>query len=514
MRSLALSLLLAGFLCGQSNDQQKFSVSGTVVSSLDSQPVRNALVEMNGQTQRSAMTGQDGHFQIDGVTGGTYFVSARRPGFDQQFRQQQIKVDGNTSSITVKLAPLGKITGMVLDRDGEPIEGVSIQVLMEQINNGRKQWGMRGAANSDETGAYQVEDLPAGSYMLRTQMKQLYYARTRSEAARYIYPATYYPDSPSMDGAQKIDVAAGQEAKADFTLRSARGTRVSVIPVPASGNNTWAFIGPDSEELQMGGSNNARMDKSGVLTFDAVPPGNWKITVRSQEMGANQGGGNQGGPMQMMMGEVPIDVGATDIDNVQVQLAKPVDIPVTLSGAQNSNVIVQLFGKNGMVGGGSTSVDQNGGGKIPGVMPGTYRVSVPNMGGSNCVTAITSGSQDLSREELVVTAGAPVAPIQVVQSGTCAQLTVNVNGQVQGQIAIVIVSDRKTFEPWVSAIQGGQFTLRDLSEGDYKVYAFDDVNNLEYANPEVMSSYKGEAVHLEAGQTTSVQLEMNVRLGK
>jgi hypothetical protein len=55
------------------------------------------------------------------------------------------------------------------------------------------------------------------------------------------------------------------------------------------------------------------------------------------------------------------------------------------------------------------------------------------------------------------------------------------------------------------------FTIAGLNEGDYRMYAFDDGSNLEYANPDALRQFKNHTIHLEAGQKSSVQLEINER---
>ena len=513
MRVLSLvcvSLLLFSVVARPQTDsnQQKYNISGTVVSATDGQPVRGALVEIIAAERKSGMTGADGHFEIDGVAAGYVNINARRPGFNGQNQPlQRFKIDGNTDSIRLKLTPLSKISGRVLDRQGEPIEGVFIKCLVEQITNGRKQWQQRGGANSDETGNFLLEDLTPGRYILGTQEKQLYMVQPKAEAARYIYPPTFYPDSPSRDLAQQMELTPGQDMKVDMTLRSARGTRVSLITVPAS-NEVAATIGAEDE--QYGGGINALADKSGALVFAAVPPGNWRIVVRSGGRMGMHGGSMTAGD-DTLYGELPVEVGSTDIDNLKLPLGKLSDIPVIVSGMQNPTVALQLVSKNGMIAGGSEP-EQNGELKIRRVAPGTYRVVVQVYGGTTgCVTSMMSGSQDLMRDELTISTGSQAAPILVTESSTCAQLSVSSNQNA----TVVIVSDRKAFDPKIATVAGTNSALiGGLSDGDYKVYAFDDITDLEYANSEAMRDFKGQSVHLESGQKASVQLEVNERRAK
>src|SRR5947207_1867949 len=64
---------------------QTYSLSGTVTNAATGEPIRRALVHVNGPVQLAAFTGPDGRFQISGVPQGEAFVTAEKPGFfDEQ----------------------------------------------------------------------------------------------------------------------------------------------------------------------------------------------------------------------------------------------------------------------------------------------------------------------------------------------------------------------------------------------------------------------------------------------
>jgi hypothetical protein len=427
---------------------------------------------------------------LDGLNGGLVTLSVRRPGFAQL--QQNVKLGANLDAVRLELIPLSRISGRILDGEGEPIEGILVQCIAQQIVGGRKQWAFHGGAFSDEGGGYEIEDLPPGTYILLTRQKELYITQPKSEAARYVFPSGYYPNAPSRDLAQHLDLAPGVGMRADITLHEVRGTRVSVTMVPAVEGVT-ASIGQEDDQF---GASNSAAGKSGEVIFPAVPPGSWKIVGRTQ------------GSKENLYGELVVGVGSADIENLKLPLGKLADIPVSVTGEGQPKFLLQLFSKAGVTSG--STLEVNGEMKIPAVQPGTYRVTVQSTNGDSCVTSMMSGSQDLLHDSLVVSAGAPAAPIQITASSNCAQITVS----TKGQSMVLVTSSNPTFEPQQVPVRGDSVALKDLADGDYRVYAFDDVSNLEYANPEAMRDFKGEDVHLEAGQKASVQLEVNVRMGQ
>ncbi len=487
-------LLLASLGLAQTQDQQKFRVIGSVVNSATGEPVRGALVELNGPDHRSGMSGIDGRFEMDDVLGGQAFINAQRPGFMSQQTQQFVTVGASLESFVVKLDPLSSISGHIMDTDGEPVDGIAIQCLREFIVNGRKQWQAANGATTDETGQFLIEDVPAGTYILRTQQKPLYMAVPhKSEASRYVYPATYYPDANSRDLAQRLEIGPGQQLKIDMSARAIRAAHVSLTTVPPS-PFVMASIsnGDDQGEQAFAQMNRA----TGILTIAAVPPGSWKLLVNGPF-----GGGGDG--QQTMHGELPIEVGATDLENLKVPLYKLQDIPVLESGGTAN---IQLLSDNGPIGFGT--VAQNGESRILNVQPGKYRV-IAHPAGQGCITSLTAGSQNLFRDELVVASGANTPPIQVVLSENCPSLMVKVNSK--SPAFVIVTNFQPGYDPSAVGVSGQSVTLSNLTPGEYIVYAFDEITDLEYANPDVMRSFKSQMVQLEAGQGTSVQLDINER---
>lgn len=497
LASFGLSLF-ASLVLAQTQDQQKCNITGTVVNSATGEPVPRAMVQMNGRDHRVAMSGNDGRFEMDDVVAGQAFIVAQRPGFSaDQSQQQSVTVAEGMDSLVIKLNPLSRISGQVVDSDGEPIDGISVQCWREFINNGRRQWQQANTAIADETGRYLIEDVQPGVYVIRTQQRPMYISvPQKSEASRYVYPATYYPDANSRDLAQRVEVGSGQDVKADMSIRAVRAAHISLITVPA-----FPFVMASiTDGDEQGEQNFARLNKAtGILTLPAVPPGSWTIVVRNPIERTIDG-------RPAMYGELPVQVGSADIDNLKVPLYALQDIPVIESGGSSN---VRLAADNGPTGYGAMS--QNGEAKLMNVQPGTYRVTA-NPTAKGCITSVTAGSQNLLREELVVAAGASAPPIQVVHSENCPTLTVKVNSKASA--FIIVTNFQQSFEPQPRSVSNQSTTFSNLAPGAYSVFAFDDISDLEYANPEAMRNFKGQIVQLEAGQETSVQLDLNERLAK
>ena len=158
------------------------------------------------------------------------------------------------------------------------------------------------------------------------------------------------------------------------------------------------------------------------------------------------------------------------------------------------------------------AMNQEGGVVLKNVQPGTYRVVIQTMNGQNCVDSVSSGSLDLTRNDLVVSASSPPQPINVTLTTTCGQLDLSVNQTTQANV--LVIADSHALDPITAMVSSDKITLRNLSPGDYTVYAFTDVTGLEYTNPEVMRSFSGQHITLAAGQKASLTLDVIDREAK
>jgi len=488
-------------LFAQTGNQPLFNVTGTVVNSVSGAPIRGALVRLSSTELHTTTADSSGHFEFAGLPSGVAYVSAVRPGFDsrdrrQEQKQSQIKIGPAMDPLLVKLNPLAKISGRVVDEDGEPIEAVNVQSFREQIFNGYMQWRPGNIAETDEAGFFTLEDLAAGSYQLRTGQKRLYTVPpTRSEAARYIYPPVFYPNAANRDAAQPIAVSPGADLKIDFALHSIRAARVSFVTVPPY-EHVRAIIG-DEEGAPLADQLPLTDPVTGAYVLAAVPPGNWKLIVHDRLSGRSN-------HQETPWGELPLEVGHADIENLQVPMAKLPDIQVLTTGPPAGSNNIQLISAKGRIY--AATPTPNGEMWLHGVEPGSYRV---NAGfGFYCFASITSESSDLLREELLVTPGSNPAPIQLVPGDNCASLKLlpSANSDV-----IVTSTNPPGFALQLLQVSESGYTVTGLHEGEYHVYAFDDATALEYANPAALRGFKSQTVQLETGQTATVQLEVNHR---
>jgi hypothetical protein len=81
------------------------------VNAVTGEPIRRALVQLEGESERSTLTDANGQFEFAGLPAMQANVTARKPGFfgEEELegggQLKSILVGGDTPSVPVKLTP-------------------------------------------------------------------------------------------------------------------------------------------------------------------------------------------------------------------------------------------------------------------------------------------------------------------------------------------------------------------------------------------------------------------------
>lgn len=527
----ALSSIFFAFLCLAQGPQQlepgkTYTLSGTVTNAATGEPIRRAVVHVNGPVQLSSFTGPDGRFQFTGIPQGQVFVTAERPGFfDEQSLHPGgytslnfgISVGPGTNELHLQLTPEATIRGRVLDPDGEPVEGLQLQLIAQEIQEGRKVFQPRASAETDENGTYKMEGVTPGLYFIQTIVHPLFsQSWIRSVDA---YPPQYYPNSPDLASAQALELKAGQEAEADFTVHAAPTATISGIVSGAPQNGVSISYGNgDGQDSDAG---YMQLDPAtGKFVLRTVPFGSWTLHFTSNDVQGNTS-----------YAEQQIDVNRPEITGIQVALQPLPSIPVVInrgasSGSvgpgssgpqanQGRGVQLQLVSSNPNGERYSASPQPNepqGSISFQGVRPGKYKV-VAQAFGPDCIESVSQGGVDLSRNDLLISPGSQPQPITVSLRNDCATLTGSVRSESPTAGGLVLlIPEASNADPQLAPVESNRnFTFSDLTPGTYRVWGFSNVAGLEYANPDALREYPNQQVELAPGQKSSVNLDLVMR---
>ena len=85
------------------------------------------------------------------------------------------------------MLPQGVISGRVVDEDGDPISGASVQILRQAYMRGRKQLTPAQSNMTNDKGEYRIFGLAPGKYFVT--------ATHSSVEFEQVYGVTYYPNA-------------------------------------------------------------------------------------------------------------------------------------------------------------------------------------------------------------------------------------------------------------------------------------------------------------------------------
>jgi len=542
-RILFLLLLPSSLFCfgGQvvegplnpTNQTSRHTVTGTVTNAVTGEPARRALVQMYGAASGAVLTGSDGRFQFADVPEGRIFFNMQKPGFSDPANSAGrpnpgLTVGSGKNDFHLALLPNSKIVGHIIDADGEPLENVQVQILLEQIWQGRKQWQPRNNAATDEDGSYCAEDLTPGRYVVFAMGGAV--PQQSSNGPREVIAPRYYPAAPDLASAQPVDLRAGQEFRADFRLRAERGYRVTVqvSGVPAGQGVGFSMRNADGQNFW---SEGMQFDQAhGQLIVPALPSGVWTLSLNAND---TQGHGYQT--------RQEIAVSHTDLD-LQIPLRPAASIPVTVNhpatqapDTEQPQILQMINGQKVMKPGisatliptdasimQSIALQMQGDPPVLGfndVPPGKYKLDV--QAGNECVESAWYGSVDLTRDYVVIDANGGTQPLTINLRADCGTLTAKLRPEERSHTGFVLVVPSSSVgEPKILQVQqastpivftGFAYQSLTLSPGSYQVFALTSLEGLEYSNPQALRNYPSQSVNLGPGQKTELTVELTER---
>ncbi|PYP89815.1 MAG: hypothetical protein DMG65_12915 [Candidatus Angelobacter sp. Gp1-AA117] len=533
-------LLLCGF-CAQAAAQENTpaTVQGTVFNKVSGAPVNHAHVMYiksaagahENPTPISTDTDSEGHFVIQ-VEPGTYRLWVERPGFARQpygartpegagavltlAPRQQVR------DITIKLAPLGAISGRTLDNEGEPVQGVGIQVLRFSYANGKRRLMPVSGASSNDRGEYRVFGLPAGRYYLLATLHgapMSHLPDTGGLVPEMLDPFAplYYPGVLDPTAATMVPLPEGGEASdIDFNLQriravTVRGRVYSSIPDFSSSHLQVVLAHNEGNTASGVGRLTATLDPAtGRFEFRGVAPGEYLL------LGAQQSN------KLVLSGREAIEVTAAAIqDNFRLTLSPGYAISgrVEMEGgaaANLSHVMVQLVSTEDIVSGldSFSRIGPDGSIHMPGVTAGIWMLFLDQLAENVWIKSASYGEQDLLLGDLNASTG-PVGQIHIVLAGNGAQISGTVVDNDQPREAIVVLVPaadelRRSLGLYrvTSSENRGTFVFKGVRPGSYKLFAFEEVEPFAWFDPEFLKPVEslGESVTVGEGEKITKQL--------
>jgi hypothetical protein len=529
----AIGLLILLATCAVMLSQERNgSVSGIVVDAHTQAPISGVNVEIPGIGQSN--TDESGRFRISGISPGRYHLQAVRSGMtavleDRSVWSITVAPGEEIRNVRLPVSPFGVIRGHVLDGQGNPLSGVSVQALVLSYQQGRRALVepslaagiLNSSAETNEAGEYQL-DLPTDVYYMCAKLRSFNVSDADAARVQGGTPKIYYPGTPEAAFALPVAINGPEAPGIDFTLAASdQATHKVYVRVeglaPASRNfiPAGAQIGELRDRFSLerlpilGPLSRGMRTASQAIVIDGVPNGSYDLLMD---------GGMEGGVRGL--GIAPIDIRGEDLHDVVVSLEPPQDIAGRVSGADSSRTI-SFSGLTVRLGTRSASVEPNGAFVVPAVLSGFYSVAVDGLPPEAYVSDIRYGG--ISLHETAHDVNGP--ELQAGLSGTSLQILVAYNGgSIEGQIdereaaagAIVVLvpdSSRRFIQSYYKTVvagSNGAFSFKGVPPGVYQLFAWESIPDTAWLNPEFMSrgEGRGQVVSRDAGGSVSVRARL------
>jgi protocatechuate 3,4-dioxygenase beta subunit len=507
------------FLALLADAPEKCTVSGTVVDSVTGKGVAKAAVYLHPvDTAKShtamTITGGDGKFTMVELEPGEYRLRTRRSGYleagygarSQGWRGAVLSLEaGQKLEIEHKLVPAGVVRGVVRDRDGEPVEHAHIVAARRTAEYGRPRLEGVESADTDDRGEYRVGGLAPGRYVILAELRQqewdtVDHSPAGSRPAELDVP-TWYPGSPDSSGAAALMVRAGAGLEGiDITLLRRRGYRVSgrLVNRPAGVRPAIALLPAAEDDAGDFVPHTTVRNSAGEFEFRNVPPGSYLLKAGFVSM--------------------PLTVGSADVEGVRVEFGPPAEVKgkITIegeaAGARVSEVFLTYDGRRGA----SLAVRPDLTFQANFVEPRKYEVRVEHGEPWRLyVKSMRSGERDVLADGLTVAGGS--TPLDIVLAADGARVdgvVTNVEGKALLGATVVLAPVeglRGRWDLYRSATTDpfGKFAFDPAAPGEYRLFAWEDVEEGAWHDQEFLREYEGgaEKVVVKAGERKSLAVK-------
>ena len=535
LQLLVLSLFTASSPRAQGSVQrpQLAQIQGQTLNAITNEPVRKVSVSLQSldvsKAPTAAVTDANGAFLLRDIEPGRYRLWAERNGYVRSgFGAKRAGSPGtvlvvdagqNLRDLALKIMPQSVITGRVFDADGEPVADVRVQALAFSYVRGKRQLVADQDCMTNDLGEYRLHGLAPNRYLISASYRPREDSETRDQlpdsrrdAADFeeTYAPTYYPNRTDAASATPISVTGGEQVSSlDLTLLRIRTGR---IRGKVNGRNvSIVMLFPrDSGGIPITDRNAATTpDSQGNFELHGVAPGSYVLFAQSPEGSAR----------------TPVDVYGSNVNDVNLVITPNLEVRGRLLSPDGGTVrlgdrrvFVSLQPRDIPLNVPANTVKSDGTFLIPNAPPDTYAVNVRNLPEGYFVKEIRIGPNKLTDGTLNLTGGPTAGYLDVLLSKSGGELVGTVeeaeSHTVPGATVTLVPEGGNRSALYLYQLtttdQYGAFSLKNVAPGEYRVYAWEAIDNGAYFDSDFLKMYKDFGVSLTVEEKSHASLKVKL----
>jgi hypothetical protein len=516
-----------------------------VRDSVTKAPVPGAQVLVAFQArQREVTTDRNGHATFSDLSSGNYRVNVRKEGYVRP----RLLTAGQAATLTdtkrkvaleIVLTRGATVKGRVLSPDGKPLAKANVSVQALGWIQGQRAVAPLSVETSEgltnDRGQYSISGLPTGEYFVSVELRPLLTGQVYSSAFDSLSRKTYYPGVTDASTSIRVFATEGLELGGiDIRIPNLQAYRLigtvlnnlpANLPAPRGRTTTRApgffSIAPaDPNSIEVPALLPARLKPTtnpNVFTFEigGIMPGSYYLYPIYEP-----------DRLVRMSTRSLITVRNHDVENLRLTLEPNPEIKGRVSirgnssyGLQNTSLGVRAVERlPALLQRASSAVDARTGEFVfsafeKGVK---FTVSLSDFPPDSYIAELRQGGRSLNTDGILIADPSEgTVEITIDQLGGTLEGTVlKPNGEPQGGATTALVpapAMRRNFMRYrlAQADPSGNFTLRGIAPGEYKVFAWDAaIGTVAPQNPEFLAPIEARGITVIVGSGTRQTLQL------
>jgi Carboxypeptidase regulatory-like domain len=444
------------------------------------------------------VTEDSGAFRFAEVPNGSYIVQLQKAGYGPSRRtigSGAVNVPGETH-VDMKMMRLSSLRGRVVDSDKNPIPGVTVSAGSEASPPRLR------SAVTDADGAFVLEDLSPGAYVLSVPLK---IPSDAAEGERMV--TTFYPASADRERAQRIEVRGTDVSGYEIQMQTAAVRKIHGVVTDVNGEPlaqaTVGLIRPGAQGQEAEDVEQVLSDDDGKFEFAPAIEGEYRVQA-DYSLDYDD---DLHRPLTRSASR-RVRISKREMDPVELRLAPGFSIQVTVdwgdggdAAAKHPDLRVRVSPMDREPIPSAASGDKL---SVDGLFPGRYHFEEPShfarLTGSY-IAAMTLDGRDVLDQDVELS-GPGLLRVVLRKDG----------GSVRGRVA-----DGSGATVWLMGASGrlfsvactydGEFTIGDVPPGEYLAAANSGHLFLGAVDIAVDIKASGERVKVEAGATATLALK-------